>query len=140
MGSYGLTWALKNQSKISKLVILNTPLTISSPLPGLFQQLRFCLHPVLLHLLSIKGTFLYVLLHSHGLLLYLFPECGSSLPLLMNRVPFLGEFTCQNAVMAERFIEAGSAYVSRIFHSIFRNALNFELALFSHVLRFYILT
>ncbi|EYU21671.1 hypothetical protein ABFS82_09G090200 [Erythranthe guttata] len=69
VGSYGLTWALKNQSRISKLAIMNTPLTISSPLPGLFQQLR---------------------------------------------IPFLGEFTCQNAVMAERFIEAGSAYVLKL--------------------------
>ncbi|TQD73965.1 hypothetical protein C1H46_040504 [Malus baccata] len=69
VGSYGLTWALKNPSKISKLAILNTPLTVSSPVPGLFKQLRF---------------------------------------------PFLGEFTCQNAVMAERFIEAGSAYVLKL--------------------------
>lgn len=68
MGSYGLTWALKNPSKISKLAILNSPLTASSPLPGLFQQLR---------------------------------------------IPLFGEFTCQNAIMAERFIEAGSAYVSK---------------------------
>lgn len=45
VGSYGLTWALKHQSKISKLAILNTPLTISSPLPGLFQQLRFYFYP-----------------------------------------------------------------------------------------------
>lgn len=28
------------------------------------------------------------------------------------RWPLFGEFTCQNAVLAERFIEAGSAYVS----------------------------
>ncbi|KAL2479071.1 alpha/beta-hydrolase superfamily protein [Forsythia ovata] len=69
VGSYGLTWALKNTSKISKLVILNTQLTVSSPLPGLFKNLR---------------------------------------------IPFLGEFTCQNAVMAERFIEAGSAYVLKL--------------------------
>nr|GME16079.1 haloalkane dehalogenase [Ipomoea batatas] len=69
VGSYGLTWALKNPSKISKLAILNSPLTPSSPVPGLFQQLR---------------------------------------------IPFLGEFTCQNAVMAERFIEAGSAYVLKL--------------------------
>lgn len=69
VGSYGLTWALKNQSRVSKLAIMNTPLTISSPLPGLFQQLR---------------------------------------------IPLLGEFTCQNAVMAERFIEAGSAYVLKL--------------------------
>lgn len=41
MGSYGLTWTLKNPSKILKLAILNTPLTVSSPIPGLFQQLRF---------------------------------------------------------------------------------------------------
>ncbi|XP_076888033.1 uncharacterized protein LOC143595370 isoform X1 [Bidens hawaiensis] len=66
VGSFGLTWALKNPSRISKLVIMNTPLTASSPIPGLFQQLR---------------------------------------------IPLLGEFTCQNAIMAERFIEAGSAYV-----------------------------
>ncbi|XP_071929628.1 uncharacterized protein [Coffea arabica] len=69
VGSYGLTWALKNQNKISKLAILNTPLTVSSPIPGLFKQLR---------------------------------------------IPFLGEFTCQNAIMAERFIEAGSAYVLKL--------------------------
>ncbi|XP_028766388.1 uncharacterized protein LOC114724238 isoform X1 [Neltuma alba] len=66
VGSYGLTWALKNSSKISKLAILNSPLTVSSPIPKLFQQLR---------------------------------------------IPLFGEFTCQNAVMAERFIEAGSPYV-----------------------------
>lgn len=69
VGSYGLTWTLKNPSKILKLAILNTPLTVSSPIPGLFQQLR---------------------------------------------IPFFGEFTCQNAVMAERFIEAGSAYVLKL--------------------------
>lgn len=69
VGSYGLTWALKNPSKISKLAILNSPLTASSPLPGLFQQLR---------------------------------------------IPLFGEFTCQNAIMAERFIEAGSAYVLKV--------------------------
>lgn len=61
VGSYGLTWALKNPTRISKLAILNSPLTVSSPTPGLFQQLR---------------------------------------------IPLFGEFTCQNAVMAERFIEA----------------------------------
>ena len=41
VGSFGLTWALKNPSKILKLAILNSPLTISSPIPGLFQKLRF---------------------------------------------------------------------------------------------------
>lgn len=66
VGSYGLTWALKNSSKISKLAILNSPLTSSSPIPGLFQQLRF---------------------------------------------PLYGEFQCQNAIIAERFIERGSPYV-----------------------------
>ncbi|KAF5739072.1 hypothetical protein HS088_TW12G00270 [Tripterygium wilfordii] len=66
VGSYGLTWALKNQSKISKLAILNSPLTVSSPIPGLFQKLR---------------------------------------------IPLYGEFTSQNAIEAERFIEAGSPYV-----------------------------
>ncbi|RAL43246.1 hypothetical protein DM860_015136 [Cuscuta australis] len=69
VGSYGLTWTLKNPNIVSKLVILNSPLTPSSPIPGLFQQLR---------------------------------------------IPFLGEFTCQNAVMAERFIEAGSPYVLKL--------------------------
>ncbi|KAJ6711421.1 HYDROLASE ALPHA/BETA FOLD FAMILY [Salix purpurea] len=69
VGSYGLTWALKNKSKISKLAILNSPVTVSSPVPGLFQQLR---------------------------------------------IPLFGEFTCQNAVMAERFIEAGSPYVLKL--------------------------
>ncbi|KAL5729653.1 hypothetical protein ACHQM5_002575 [Ranunculus cassubicifolius] len=69
VGSYGLTWALKNSSMVSKLAILNSPLTVSSPTPGLFQQLR---------------------------------------------IPLFGEFTCQNAVMAERFIEAGSAYVLKL--------------------------
>ncbi|PKI48476.1 hypothetical protein CRG98_031098 [Punica granatum] len=69
VGSYGLTWALKNPSSISKLAILNSPLTVSSPTPGLFQKLR---------------------------------------------IPLYGEFTCQNAVMAERFIEAGSPYVLKL--------------------------
>ncbi|KAL3721109.1 hypothetical protein ACJRO7_005866 [Eucalyptus globulus] len=69
VGSFGLTWALKNPSRILKLAILNSPLTASSPIPGLFQQLR---------------------------------------------IPLFGEFTCQNAVMAERFIEAGSAYVLKL--------------------------
>lgn len=69
VGSYGLTWALNNPSRISNLAILNSPLTISSPIPGLFQQLR---------------------------------------------IPLFGEFTCQNAVTAERFIEAGSAYVLKL--------------------------
>ncbi|KAL6137792.1 hypothetical protein ACLB2K_063081 [Fragaria x ananassa] len=69
VGSYGLTWAIKNPSRLQKLAILNSPLTVSSPLPGLFKQLRF---------------------------------------------PLLGEFTCQNAIMAERFIEAGSAYALKL--------------------------
>ncbi|KAJ3677241.1 hypothetical protein LUZ60_002965 [Juncus effusus] len=66
VGSYGLTWAIKNSEKVSKLVILNSPLTVSSPLPGLFQKLK---------------------------------------------IPLYGEFTCQNAIEAERFIERGSPYV-----------------------------
>lgn len=37
------------------------------------------------------------------------------------RIPLFGEFTCQNAVMAERFIEAGSAYVSKISFCTARN-------------------
>ncbi|KAK1399546.1 hypothetical protein POM88_009409 [Heracleum sosnowskyi] len=61
VSSFVLTWALKNPARILKLAIMNSPLTASSPLPGLFQKLR---------------------------------------------IPLLGEFTCQNAVMAERFIEA----------------------------------
>ncbi|KAK1300586.1 hypothetical protein QJS10_CPB13g00340 [Acorus calamus] len=69
VGSYGLTWALKNPSRVSKLVILNSPLTSASPVPSLFRNLR---------------------------------------------LPLFGEFTCQNAVMAERFIEAGSAYVLKL--------------------------
>lgn len=69
VGSYGLTWALKNPSRVSKLAILNSPLTPSSPLPGLFQQLR---------------------------------------------IPLFGEFTSQNAIIAERFIEAGSPYVLKL--------------------------
>ncbi|KAG5537493.1 hypothetical protein RHGRI_024809 [Rhododendron griersonianum] len=69
VGSYGLTWALKNPSKIAKLAIFNSPLTVSSPIPGLFQQLR---------------------------------------------IPLYGEFTCQNAIIAERFIEAGSPYVLKL--------------------------
>ncbi|KAI3834124.1 hypothetical protein MKW92_043592 [Papaver armeniacum] len=38
---------------------------------------------------------------------------GSKVPGLFNqlRIPLLGEFTCQNAIMAERFIEGGSQYV-----------------------------
>ncbi|XP_010500850.1 PREDICTED: uncharacterized protein LOC109124422 [Camelina sativa] len=66
VGSYGLTWALKNFSKVDKIAILNSPLTVSSPVPGLFKQLR---------------------------------------------IPLFGEFTCQNAILAERFIEGGSPYV-----------------------------
>ncbi|KAK7381558.1 hypothetical protein VNO80_00103 [Phaseolus coccineus] len=66
--SYGLTSALKNSSKISKLAILNSPLTDSSSIPGLFQQLR---------------------------------------------IPLYGEFTSQNAIIAERFIEGGSPCVSK---------------------------
>ncbi|GMP34558.1 hypothetical protein CsSME_00007380 [Camellia sinensis var. sinensis] len=69
VGSYGLTWALKNPSRMLKLAILNSPITDSSPVPGLFQKLRF---------------------------------------------PLLGEFTCQNAIEAERFIEAGSPYVLKL--------------------------
>ncbi|KAG2575174.1 hypothetical protein PVAP13_7KG417700 [Panicum virgatum] len=69
VGSYGLTWALNNSNKVLKLAILNSPLTVSSPVPGLFQQLKW---------------------------------------------PLVGEFTCQNAVLAERFIEAGSAYVLKL--------------------------
>ncbi|XP_044334764.1 uncharacterized protein [Triticum aestivum] len=61
-GSYGLTWALKNSSKLLKVAILNRPLTVSSPVPGVLKQLR---------------------------------------------LPLFGEFTCQNAILAERFIEAG---------------------------------
>ncbi|XP_054780116.1 uncharacterized protein LOC129287876 isoform X2 [Prosopis cineraria] len=68
VGSYGLTWVLKNSSKISKLAILNSPLTVSSPIPKLFQQLR---------------------------------------------IPLFGEFTCQNAIMAERFIEAALLEAAR---------------------------
>ncbi|MCO5605230.1 hypothetical protein L7F22_059410 [Adiantum nelumboides] len=66
VGSYGLTWALKNSERVAKLVVLNGPLTPSAPLPGVFQQLR---------------------------------------------LPFVGEFTCQNAMLAERFVEGGSTYV-----------------------------
>ncbi|XP_019082337.1 PREDICTED: uncharacterized protein LOC104793172 isoform X2 [Camelina sativa] len=50
--------------KVDKTAILNSPLTVSSPVPGLFKQLR---------------------------------------------IPLFGEFTCQNAILAERFIEGGSA-------------------------------
>lgn len=32
-----------------------------------------------------------------------------------TRIPLYGEFTCQNAITAERFIEAGSPYVSKVF-------------------------
>nr|XP_048329110.1 cis-3-alkyl-4-alkyloxetan-2-one decarboxylase isoform X2 [Ziziphus jujuba var. spinosa] len=69
VGSYGLTWALKNPSRISKIAILNSPVTVSSPTPGLFQKLR---------------------------------------------IPLYGEFTSQNAIIAERFIEAGSPYVLKL--------------------------
>lgn len=41
LGSYGLTWALKNPTRVSHLAILNTPLTPRAPLPGVFTQLRF---------------------------------------------------------------------------------------------------
>ncbi|OEL27692.1 hypothetical protein BAE44_0011289 [Dichanthelium oligosanthes] len=41
VGSYGLTWALNNSSKVLKLAILNSPLTVNSPVPGVFQQLSY---------------------------------------------------------------------------------------------------
>lgn len=41
VGSYGLTWALKNPNRISKLAILNSPLTTSASIPNLFWKLRF---------------------------------------------------------------------------------------------------
>ncbi|KAH7288365.1 hypothetical protein KP509_31G023700 [Ceratopteris richardii] len=66
VGSYGLTWALKNSDRVAKLIVLNGPLTPSAPLPSVFQQMR---------------------------------------------LPFIGEFTCQNAMLAERFVEGGSTYV-----------------------------
>ncbi|KAK8918393.1 hypothetical protein KSP39_PZI021120 [Platanthera zijinensis] len=69
VGSFGLTWALRNSDKVSKIAILNSPLSVQSSLPGLFQKLR---------------------------------------------IPLFGEFTCQNAIMAERFIEAGSPYVLKL--------------------------
>ncbi|PKU85766.1 uncharacterized protein LOC110114351 isoform X1 [Dendrobium catenatum] len=69
VGSYGLTWALRNSDKVSKIAILNSPLSVQSSLPSLFQKLR---------------------------------------------IPLFGEFTCQNAIMAERFIEAGSPYVLKL--------------------------
>ncbi|KAF2594442.1 hypothetical protein F2Q70_00043092 [Brassica cretica] len=62
---YGFNYT-GNPSKVEKIAILNTPLTVSSPVPGLFKQLR---------------------------------------------IPLFGEFTCQNAILAERFIEGGSPYV-----------------------------
>jgi hypothetical protein len=33
----------------------------------------------------------------------------------LSRIPLYGEFTCHNAIMAERFIEAGSPYVSIVY-------------------------
>lgn len=66
LGSYGLTWALKNPTRVAKLAVLNTPLSASASLPGVLGQLR---------------------------------------------LPFVGEFVSQNAVLAERFIEKGSPYV-----------------------------
>ncbi|XP_020589848.1 uncharacterized protein LOC110031123 isoform X3 [Phalaenopsis equestris] len=69
VGSYGLTWALRNSDKVSKIAVLNSPLSARSSLPGLFQKLR---------------------------------------------IPLIGEFTCQNAIMAERFIESGSPYVLKL--------------------------
>ncbi|CAN6449836.1 unnamed protein product [Victoria cruziana] len=43
VGSFGLTWAIKNSSRLSDLVILNSPVTSSSPIPSLFQQLSYVL-------------------------------------------------------------------------------------------------
>ena len=45
LGSYGLTWALRNPTRLASLAVLNTPLTPSAPLPGLFTQLRWDLPP-----------------------------------------------------------------------------------------------
>ncbi|KAL0903417.1 hypothetical protein M5K25_027793 [Dendrobium thyrsiflorum] len=83
VGSYGLTWALRNSDKVSKIAILNSPLSVQSSLPSLFQKLR----------LINQDQCGFILTSSAG-------------------IPLFGEFTCQNAIMAERFIEAGSPYVS----------------------------
>ncbi|KAE9467728.1 hypothetical protein C3L33_00362, partial [Rhododendron williamsianum] len=79
VGSYGLTWALKNPSKIAKLAIFNSPLTVSSPIPGLFQQLSNAVE----------------------------------LNERVDRIPLYGEFTCQNAIIAERFVEAALLEAAR---------------------------
>ncbi|KAM4100482.1 hypothetical protein ACJW30_05G072200 [Castanea mollissima] len=51
-GSFGLTWALKNPSKILKLAILNSLLTVSSPIPGLFQKLSSLPGCLLCHIIT----------------------------------------------------------------------------------------
>ncbi|KAM4100448.1 hypothetical protein ACJW30_05G069800 [Castanea mollissima] len=51
-GSFGLTWTLKNPSKILKLSILNRPLTVSSPIPGLFQKLSSLPGCLLCHIIT----------------------------------------------------------------------------------------
>ncbi|KAM3747916.1 hypothetical protein ACB098_05G070000 [Castanea mollissima] len=54
-GSFGLTWALKNPSKILKLAILNSLLTVSSPIPGLFQKLRCGMLSLVISCTLLKG-------------------------------------------------------------------------------------
>ena len=69
VGSYGLTWALNNSNKVLKLAIMNSPLTVSSPVPGLFQQLKsvisiqlgFSLLVVLLFFSCIDSTYMHAL-------------------------------------------------------------------------------
>lgn len=94
---------MKNSSKVRKLAILNSPLTVSSPVPGLFNQLRSVIY--------VSLFFLNFLVHAPldfcSILLMYVNWCN-----LQYRLPLFGEFTCQNAILAERFIEAGSPYVS----------------------------
>lgn len=71
---------------------------------------------VLFTSISYLCDLIVLVVHNHIGSIFFFADNRCSMLLLMIRIPLFGEFTCQNAVMAERFIEAGSAYVSRNFY------------------------
>ena len=54
-------------------------------------------------------------------LYYMFSFPSSS---FLSRIPLYGEFTCQNALMAEHFIEASSQYVSKAYLVLWDTTLN----------------
>ncbi|KAH9611913.1 hypothetical protein KSS87_003058 [Heliosperma pusillum] len=68
----------------------------------------------LLEVLGVKAPFLLVVQVRGLRLVNLWLWSMIEYSKMTDRIPLLGEFTSQNAVMAERFIEAGSAYVLKL--------------------------